>query len=132
MVGALTQFSPFGGTRTGGVNPDLTDRGFTGHKDNDDLGPIYMNARYYVSGIGRFASADTIVPSSTYPQSYNRYSYTYNNPLKFTDPTGHYAESGDDACWNWYDRTVQLCPECRDLGWEQYGTPFQKEKYYTC
>ncbi len=33
-----TRFYPFGGTRTGGVNPDVTDMGFTGHKHNDDLG----------------------------------------------------------------------------------------------
>lgn len=48
-----------------------------------------MNARFYVSGIGRFASADTIVPDPMNPQSWNRYSYANNNPLGYSDPSGH-------------------------------------------
>jgi hypothetical protein len=39
--------------------------------------------------INRFVSADTIVPNPTNPQSLNRYSYVTNNPLRYTDPTGH-------------------------------------------
>jgi hypothetical protein len=59
-----------------------------------------MNARWYLPYINRFISADTIVPDPTNPQSYNRYSYTRNNPVNFTDPTGH-RECGtayDPAC----------------------------------
>jgi RHS repeat-associated protein len=32
-----------------------------------ELGLIYMNARYYVPSLGRFASADTLVPDPTNP-----------------------------------------------------------------
>ena len=39
--------------------------------------------------INRFLSADTIVPGYANPQSLNRYSYVINNPLRYTDPTGH-------------------------------------------
>ena len=39
--------------------------------------------------LGRFLSADTIVPSPNDPQSLNRFSYTRNNPLKYIDPSGH-------------------------------------------
>jgi hypothetical protein len=39
--------------------------------------------------IGRFISADTIVPNPTNPQAFNRYSYVLNNPLRYIDPTGH-------------------------------------------
>ena len=48
-----------------------------------------MNARWYDSSIGRFISADTIVPDPTNPQSFNRFSYGYNNPVKYADPSGH-------------------------------------------
>lgn len=50
-----------------------------------------MNARYYLPGIGRFASADTVVPDPDDIQAWNRYSYVSNNPLKYVDPSGH--------CW---------------------------------
>ncbi len=88
LVSDITRFYPYGTPRSGGTG-DVTDQGFTGHKHNDDLGLIYMNSRYYVPGIGRFASADTIVPDPTDPQTFNRYSYVNNNPVKYTDPTGH-------------------------------------------
>jgi hypothetical protein len=50
-----------------------------------------MNARYYLPSAGRFISPDTIVPDPTNPQQFNRYTYVLNNPLRFTDPTGHYC-----------------------------------------
>ncbi|MFO0701154.1 MAG: RHS repeat-associated core domain-containing protein [Nitrospira sp.] len=47
-------------------------------------------ARYYDPRLGRFVSPDTIVPDLGDPQSLNRYSYARNNPLLYTDPTGHF------------------------------------------
>jgi hypothetical protein len=46
-------------------------------------------ARRYDPQIGRFLSPDTIIPDPSNPQSFNRYSYVSNNPLRYTDPTGH-------------------------------------------
>jgi RHS repeat-associated protein len=47
--------------------------------------------------INQFISADSIVPNPTNPQNLNRYSYVINNPLRYTDPTGHFCveEDGD-------------------------------------
>ncbi|MCL6511719.1 MAG: hypothetical protein K6U78_13650 [Anaerolineae bacterium] len=39
--------------------------------------------------LGRFISADPLVPRPDDPQSFNRYSYVLNNPLRYTDPSGH-------------------------------------------
>jgi RHS repeat-associated protein len=61
-------------------------------KEEASLGGIYdFNARMYDPAIGRFLSADTIVPDFANPQSLNRFSYVENRPLSFIDPTGHDA-----------------------------------------
>jgi RHS repeat-associated protein len=90
-VVARIAYFPFGGTRTvsGTLN---TDERFTGQR-LDQSGLYYYGARYYDATIGRFISADTVVPGFRNPQSLNRYSYCWNNPLGFTDPTGHWGWS---------------------------------------
>lgn len=60
-----------------------------------ELGLLYYGARFYVPGVGRFLSADTIVPNPGNPQAYNRYSYVENRPLNFDDPTGHCKRPGE-------------------------------------
>lgn len=48
--------------------------------------------------MGRFASADTVVPNPNNPQSFNRYSYVNNSPINFNDPTGHLCnDPGDEV-----------------------------------
>ena len=69
----------------------LTTRGFTGHEMLDEVGLVHMNGRIYDARIGRFVQADTFVDGAAYTQGYNRYTYTYNNPLNATDPTGHFV-----------------------------------------
>lgn len=69
-----------------------TSRGFTDHEHMDKVGIIHMNGRIYEPTIGRFLSADPIVQVPTYSQSYNRYSYVFNSPLSFTDPSGFSGE----------------------------------------
>ncbi len=62
---------------------------YTGKERDDSTGLYFYEARYYDAMLGRFISADTIVPDLNNPQALNRYTYTLNNPLRFTDPTGH-------------------------------------------
>jgi RHS repeat-associated protein len=72
-----------------GINPThLVDRGFTGHEHLDWAGLINMNGRMYDPVIGRFLGVDPLVADGDNSQSFNSYSYTLNNPLKFTDPSG--------------------------------------------
>ncbi len=49
-------------------------------------------ARRYDPVLGRFIQPDTIVPDPGDPQSLNRYSYVNNNPVRYTDPSGHFSE----------------------------------------
>jgi hypothetical protein len=56
-----------------------------------------MQARYYQNLQGRFTSADPLLASgrSANPQSWNRYSYVLNNPVRLTDPTGYEGSDPD-------------------------------------
>jgi RHS repeat-associated protein len=68
----------------------LFTRGYTGHEHLDNFGLINMNGRVYDPRLGRFLSPDNYVQSPTNSQSYNRYSYCINNPMKYTDPSGDF------------------------------------------
>ena len=69
LTDTIAKFYPFGDYRQAPTDSLDSELGFTGHHHNDELGLIYMNARYYLPEIGRFASADTIVPNPTNLQS---------------------------------------------------------------
>jgi RHS repeat-associated protein len=49
---------------------------------------MHYGARFYSPRLGRFVSADTIVPQPGNPQALNRYAYAANNPVIYTDPSG--------------------------------------------
>ncbi len=78
------------GTDAASITAQAT-RGFTAHEHDDEVTLINMNAREYDPIIARFISPDTIVPGALNSQAYNRYSYTLNNPLSYTDPTGNFS-----------------------------------------
>ncbi len=50
-----------------------------------------LYGRYYDPILGRFTQPDFIIPDNFNPQDFNRFSYTRNNPLAYTDPSGHCA-----------------------------------------
>ncbi|KXU03527.1 hypothetical protein SORDD24_01704 [Streptococcus oralis] len=55
----------------------------------DDTGLDYLRARYYDSQGGTFLTEDSYPGEDTDPLSQNRYSYVQNNPVNYTDPSGH-------------------------------------------
>ncbi|MEM7360906.1 MAG: RHS repeat-associated core domain-containing protein [Pseudomonadota bacterium] len=70
-----------------------TTMAFTGHRTMVAAGVIHMGGRVYDAAIGRFLSADPHIQAPLNSQSLNRYSYTINNPLSFTDPSGYIFKS---------------------------------------
>lgn len=72
-------------------------RGYTGHEMLKDFDIINMNGRLYDPVLGRFFSPDNYVQLPDYSQSFNRYSYCLNNPLKYTDPSGNLFGIDDAA-----------------------------------
>ena len=67
-----------------GISP----RGYTFKETLEYMNLIDFGGRVEDVFTGRFLSADPNIPDPTDPQSYNRYSYTVNNPLTRIDPTG--------------------------------------------
>src|SRR3989339_684132 len=92
---------PFGNIFAQGTNYR-----YTGQENNPNSNLYYYGQRYYDPSVGRFTQPD---PVSKYlndpqklnkvtgqdlqkflenPQALNEYSYTQNNPVKYTDPNG--------------------------------------------
>ncbi len=87
-----------------------TDKQFTGHQAEGEL--YFAQARFYDPWTGQFTQADSIVPDPGNPQSLNRYSYVYNNPLRYTDPSGYCIvnvgplNDACDAVGNFFTETI--------------------------
>ena len=96
-VVAQQRYLPYGAERWhSGTLP--TDYRFTGQREEATLGSLYdYGARFYSPYLNRWLQPDSIVPQPGNPQSLNRYAYVRNNPLRYTDPTGH-RECEDADC----------------------------------
>jgi RHS repeat-associated protein len=82
-------YYPFGRTAPGNLQASFqVSRRFTGQILDAESGLYYYNARYYDPELGRFTQPDTTIPDISNPQSYNRYAYCVNNPLRYNDPDG--------------------------------------------
>ena len=78
---ARYEYDVFGAIRSETGTSENT-RQFTGKEVDADSNLYYYAARYYDPYIGRFTQRDPI------GDGVNWYAYTYNNPLKYTDPNG--------------------------------------------
>jgi RHS repeat-associated protein len=94
--GERTVGSDWGGA--GSPLNNLNAVGYTGQFFDNETGlqPLGNGERYYNPALGRFTQQDSFSGVLGEAASLNRYSYVYNNPNKYTDPSGHYA-GVDDA-----------------------------------
>jgi RHS repeat-associated protein len=84
----LTEILPFGEEVPLESMRSSSKRHFTGHERDLESGLDYMMARYY--SLGRFMTVDPINLdiNPMNPQSWNKYAYVRNNPVRYTDPRG--------------------------------------------
>jgi RHS repeat-associated protein len=95
-------FAPTGG-RTAAlgyatVTADGVRQQFTQKERDVETGLDYFGPRYYGNIQGRFLSPDSYAGNTRNPQTFNLYSYVLNNPIAYTDPTGHIPQKCDEAC----------------------------------
>ena len=81
-------YYPFGGAQSDSGAVSMTYK-YTSQEFDAETGLYNYNARLYNPSLGRFISPDAIVPDPSNPQAFNRYSYVINNPIMYTDPSGH-------------------------------------------
>jgi RHS repeat-associated protein len=62
---------------------------YSGQQFDSDLGLYYNRARYLNTGTGRFWTMDTDDGNNDDPLSLHKYLYAGDDPVNFTDPTGH-------------------------------------------
>ena len=102
------------------------------------VGLVHMNARLYDAKLHRFLQPDNFVQSPFSTQSYNRYAYVANNPLRYTDPSGEWfglddlvvavasftigylASSITTGNWGWNSVKAGLISAV--IGWVSYNT----------
>ncbi len=101
-----TKYLPYGDILSGGTKSKYL---FTGQEKDKETGLNYYGARYYNSHMQRFIQPDSVLPDLYDPQGLNRYSYVRNNPLKYTDPSGHwwFIPPLIDYGWTGYDLAQQ-------------------------
>lgn len=80
-----SEYEPYG-LLLNRINDDRV--GYTGHVMDAASGLIYMQQRYYDPQIGRFLSVDPVTAYEKPLTNFNRYSYAFNNPYRFSDPDG--------------------------------------------
>lgn len=76
----------------------VLDRGYTGHEHLQSIGLINMNARLYDPLLHRFLQTDNYIQDPSNTQNYNQYGYVFNNPLKYTDPSGNVSQGPGKDC----------------------------------
>jgi RHS repeat-associated protein len=95
---ASALYKAFGETRyTSGILG--TDYHFTGQRNDSYIKLYFYGSRYYDPELGRFIQPDSIVPASSQgTQAWDRYAFVNNNPVRYTDPTGHMSCEEDGYC----------------------------------
>jgi RHS repeat-associated protein len=81
---------------------------FTGQERDSETGLDYFGARYFSGAQGRFTSPDDFTKDSHVadPQSWNKYAYARNNPLRYVDPNGEEATVSTSCTTNNQNQTT--------------------------
>jgi RHS repeat-associated protein len=80
-------YDPYGVVTTTATGNSASAYGFTGEW-TDPGGLVYLRARHYAPGMGRFLTRDTWPGEVNRPLSLNRWGYVEGNPVRYSDPSG--------------------------------------------
>ena len=108
-------YYPYGGQENDYCPNVAQNYKFTGKERDSESGLDNFGKRYFGSSLGRFQTPDPLLNSGRpeNPQTWNKYAYVLNNPLKLTDPTGLWewaantCASDDKKCNKKYEQNQQ-------------------------
>jgi RHS repeat-associated protein len=91
-----------------GYATDTVRNQFTGYERDNETELDFAQARYLANSFGRFSSPDPLQASARarMPQTWNRYTYALNNPLRFVDPDGMDVNVLDEKAKNLLLKTL--------------------------
>ncbi|WP_276145774.1 polymorphic toxin-type HINT domain-containing protein [Streptomyces europaeiscabiei] len=114
------RYTPFGDELSGNL-PTGTDNGFLGKTEDTSTGLSMLGARAYDPYLGRFLSPDPL--SAPYrPQNLSAYSYSSNDPVNRSDPSGLMDADQGSSCTNHCEEHKQWVRETILGGsWQQEG-----------
>lgn len=120
---ATYDYAPYG-QPVAGMSGSPDGPGYTGHVNDPETGLVYMQARYYDPGVGRFLSVDPVGPSPGNVSSFSRYPYANNNPIVNSDPDGR-----ESPCIESPNGCSNASPATRALaeGIKQFGVGAEKK-----
>jgi RHS repeat-associated protein len=84
---------------------------YAGEYFDRESGTYYLRARYYAPGTGRFTQEDPARDGG------NWYTYCYNNPVRFIDPSG---QIGWDTLSGFFQESTQTDPESLHNAMDRY------------
>jgi len=139
-------FAPFGEEMSAGVgirsssigySLDTVNQKFGSKRRDTETGFDFFGARYYASIQGRFTSVDPSQVSIDIgnPQSWNRYSYTLNNPLAYIDHNGKWSTEIheriiDMAFKGWSEKNIKIIKQAsKDMDNPLYGGQNEDRSY---
>jgi RHS repeat-associated protein len=109
---SIIQYTAFGEIRlTQGNTP--TKYRYTGQLAQAEMGWDYYVARWYDPVLGHFTQADTIIPEPGKASAFDRYAYVLNNPVRYSDPSGHSDSGAYSPGENCEEEEEKVPPVCK-------------------
>ncbi len=90
QVVVVNEYDPYGVPLQGGGSP----YGYTGEWWQGEVNLLYLRARWYHPGTGRFLNRDPFPGFAQRPTTLHSYAYAINNPTNATDPSGYQVAEG--------------------------------------
>ena len=113
----------------GGIQPF----GYTGYQRDSIAGTYYAQAREYQVESGRFISRDILIGTVKHPETFNLYKYSFNQPLKYIDPSGkteEFCENVSSAFSKYEEQLVESVSSLQNIGlWALDGSFSALEVY---